>query len=80
MANIKWFVNSKIKKSVFIDMNRSQIRRTNIKYLEEFFSSIILFKDFPVKRTLRAESWAQDFYEQLNDEDKQALYNQITKK
>jgi hypothetical protein len=71
---------SQNKKSVFIDMNRSQIRRTNIKYLEEFFCSIILFKDFPVKRKLHAESWAQDFYEQLNDEDKQALYNQITKK
>lgn len=60
-------------------MQRSQIRRTNIKYLEKFFSSIILYKDFPVKRTLLAESWAQDFYEQLDDEDKQALYNQITK-
>ena len=60
-------------------MNRSQIRRTNIKYLEKFFSSIILFKDFPVKRKLRAESWAQDFYEQLTDEDKQALYDQIIK-
>lgn len=61
-------------------MNRSQIRRTNIKYLEKFFRSIILFEDFPVKRTLRAEYWAQDFYEQLSDEDKQALYNQINKK
>ena len=60
-------------------MNRSQIRRINIKYLEEFFSSIILYKDFPVKRQLRAESWAQDFYEQLSDEDKQVLYDQITK-
>ena len=60
-------------------MNRSKIRRTNIKYLEEFFNSIILYGDFPVKRKIRAESWAQDFYEQLTDEDKQALYDQIIK-
>ena len=60
-----------------MSMKRSEIRRVNIKYLEEFFYSIILFKDFPVKRKLRAESWAQDFYEQLSDEDKQALYLQI---
>ena len=80
MANIKWFVNNKKIKSVPMSMKRSEIRRVNIKYLEEFFYSIILFKDFPVKRKLRAESWAQDFYEQLSDEDKQALYDQITKK
>lgn len=61
-------------------MNRTQIRYTNIKYLRDFFNSIILFQDFPVKRELRAESWAENFYEQLSDQDKQELYCQINKK
>jgi len=61
-------------------MNRAERRRVVLAYLEEFFSSFMLYKEFTVKKKMYTEVWALDMYEQLTDEQKIAIYLQKTKK
>ena len=58
-------------------MSRAEIRRVVLAYLEKFFSTLILYKEFPVKQQLSINSWKHDFYEQLNDEEKIEIYNKL---
>ena len=58
-------------------MRRAEIRRVVLAYLEKFFSTLILYKEFPVKQQLSINSWKHDFYEQLNDEEKIEIYKKL---
>ena len=69
--------NRKIKKSVTTDMKRAEVRRVVLAYLEKFFSTLILYKEFPVKQQLCINTWKHDFYEQLNDEEKIEVYKKV---
>ena len=77
MDDLRWFVNRKNKKSVKNHMSRAEIRRVVLAYLEKFFSTLILYKEFPVKQQLYVNIWKHDFYEQLNDEEKIEIYNKL---
>lgn len=58
-------------------MKRSEIRKEVLKYLENFLSKIVLYKEFPAKQKMRIESLAKDLYEQLGDEERQEIYFRI---
>ena len=58
-------------------MRRAEVRREVLKYLESFFSEIVLYQDEPVKQKMRVKSLARDFYEQLEDAEKQEIYLKI---
>lgn len=55
-------------------MNRAEIRRVIIDYLEKFYSDFMLYKEQPIVHKLHCKSWAQDMYEQFSDEEKEKLY------
>jgi len=61
-------------------MKRAEVRRVVLAYLEEFFYSFMLYKEFPVKKKIYTEVWALDMYEQLTDEQRVAIYLKQTKK
>lgn len=61
-------------------MKRAEVRRVVLAYLREFFSSFMLYKEFPVKQKMYAEIWALDMYEQLTDEQKISIYLKKSKK
>jgi len=50
-------------------------RKKLISYLVNFFMG--LPHDFPVKHKMSAKVWAENFFEELSEEDKQNLYNKI---
>lgn len=58
-------------------MRRAEIRRVVLAYLEKFFSTLILYKEFPVKQQLSINLWKHDFYEQLTDEEKIEIYKKL---
>jgi hypothetical protein len=61
-------------------MKRAEVRRVVLVHLREFFLSFMLYKEFPVKQKMYAEIWALDMYEQLNDEQRFAIYLKKTTK
>jgi len=56
-------------------MKRFKLRQEVLNYLREFFTTIILYKEFPVKQKICVETWAMDMYEQLSDEQRLEIYN-----
>ena len=61
-------------------MKKAEIRTKVLAYLQDFFSTFMLYKKFPVKQKIHIEVWALDMYEQLTDEQKVAIYLKKTKK
>ena len=61
-------------------MKRAEVRRVVLVHLREFFLSFMLYKEFPVEQKMYAEIWALDMYEQLNDEQRFAIYLKKTTK
>ena len=80
MDDLRWFVNRKNKKSVMYSMKKAEIRTKVLAYLQDFFSTFMLYKEFPVKKKMYTEVWALDMYEQLTDEQRVAIYLKQTKK
>lgn len=61
-------------------MKRAEIRRSVLTYLENFFSTFMLYKEFPVKQKIYASIWSLDMFEQLTDEQRIGIYLKQTKK
>jgi hypothetical protein len=61
-------------------VGRSNIRRTLLSYLREFYSDFMLYKDKPILNKIHQRVWAQDMYEQLSDKQRLALYLKLMKK
>lgn len=58
-------------------MNRAKRRRLILPYLKKFFLNFILYKEWPVRAKLAAKNWASDMYEQLDEDQKDELYNKL---
>ncbi len=59
---------------------RNKIRKELLNYLQKFYLDFVLYKDLPVINKVYNKIWAEDMYEQLDDEQRMKLYLKLIKK
>lgn len=80
MNDLRGFVNRKNKKSVIHDMKRAEIKTKVLAYLQDFFTTFMLYKEFPVKQKKYSKLWALSMYEELTEEQRVGIYLKQIKK
>ena len=61
-------------------MKKAEIRTKVLAYLQDFFSTFMLYKEFPVKQKRYSELWALSMYDELTEEQRVGIYLKQIKK
>lgn len=62
------------------NMKKAEVRTKVLAYLQDFFSTFMLYKKFPVKQKKYSELWALNMYDELTEEQRVGIYLKQIKK